>query len=300
MTYLTLMNDVEKEIEAGERYDMIEIIELVKQFDGRTAVDHLNLTIKQGEIFGLLGPNGAGKTTTIRMLTMLTMPTSGKIMVNGLDATAQSQDIRQLIGIVPQHINLDPDLTIGENLDLHGRLHHMDKKDRRSRIEKLLAYVELSDRKNDFVQTLSGGMKRRLMIARALLHRPRVLFLDEPTVGLDPQVRRRLWDFIRRLQSEDITVLVTTHYIEEAENLCSRVAIMEKGRLIALGSPDELRCRVGAYVAEWEEQLQRETRFFKHRDEAAAFVARLVETATIRKSNLEDVFVELTGRKVND
>lgn len=278
---------------------MIEIKDLVKNFNGRTAVDHLNLNIKQGEVFGLLGPNGAGKTTTIRMLTMLTKPTAGKISVAGLEAATESQSIRHLIGVVPQHVNLDPDLTIVENMDLHGKLHHMGKAERQLRIQELLAYVELADRKDDFVQTLSGGMKRRLMIARALLHRPRVLFLDEPTVGLDPQVRRRLWDLIRRLKNEDITVLVTTHYIEEAENLCSRVAIMEKGRLIALDSPEHLRRRVGAYVVEWEDELRREARFFKQREDAAAFAATLAATATIRKSNLEDVFVELTGRKVN-
>ena len=210
------------------------------------------------------------------------------------------EKVKAMLGIVPQHFNLDPDLTVGENLDLHGRLHHMEAGDRKLRIAELLDYVELQERVHDKVQSLSGGMKRRLMIARALFHRPRILFLDEPTVGLDPQVRRKLWDLIRRLQSESFTVLLTTHYIEEAEALCGRVAILEKGKLIALDSPEELRRRTGEYVVEWTEGDGRETRFFHDRSEAGNFAGTLTLTATIRRSNLEDVFVEMTGRKVID
>lgn len=278
---------------------MIKIESLVKKFGVRTAVNHLNLSIKKGEIFGLLGPNGAGKTTTIRMLTMLTNPTEGNIIYQGLNIKEHEEAMKALIGVVPQHINLDQDLSVGENLELHGRLHHMTKVERERRITELLAYVELSDRKDDSVQSLSGGMKRRLLIARALMHRPKILFLDEPTVGLDPQVRRKLWDLIRRMHSDDITVLLTTHYIEEAENLCNRVAILEKGQLIALDTPQDLCKRVGAYVVEWEEEYQREYKFFATREDAAEFAGTLQTTAIVRKSSLEDVFVELTGRKVN-
>lgn len=278
---------------------MIKIDGLVKQFGERTAVNGLNLAIQDGEIFGLLGPNGAGKTTTIRMLTMLTKPTAGNIFYHGTNINGNEEAMKAYIGAVPQHINLDQDLTVGENLELHGRLHHMSRVDRERQIAELLAYVDLSNRIDDKVHTLSGGMKRRLLIARALMHKPKILFLDEPTVALDPQVRRKLWDLIRRMHNDHITVLLTTHYIEEAENLCHRVAIMDKGKLIALDTPANLCNHVGNYVVEWENESERAYRFFSAREEAAAFAGTLQAAALVRKSNLEDVFVEITGRKVN-
>ncbi len=278
---------------------MIAIEGLVKKFGERTAVDNLNLTIEQGETFGLLGPNGAGKTTTIRILTMLTRPTAGAVTINGWRLPHDEIAIKSVIGVVPQHFNLDSDLTARENLDLHGRLHHLPCGEREARREELLEYVELRDRGNDMVNTFSGGMKRRLMIARALLHKPKVLFLDEPTVGLDPQVRRRLWDLIRHLNADGLTVLLTTHYIEEAQNLCRRVAIMEKGRLIALNSPTALCERLGNYVVEWAEREGTQYRFFASRTDAAAFAGTLAVNATLRYTSLEDVFVELTGRRVS-
>lgn len=277
---------------------MIDIKELSKSFDSRVAVDNLSLCIEPGETFGLLGPNGAGKTTIIRILTMLTKPSGGSVSINGWALGTEEQLIKSVIGVVPQHINLDMDLTAWENLELHGRLHRMPQELRRKKIDELLAYVELADRGDDMVSSFSGGMKRRLMIARALLHDPRVLFLDEPTVGLDPQVRRRLWDLIRQLNSEGMTVLLTTHYIEEAEALCRRVAILEKGRLIALNSPEALCTGLGEYAVEWMEADGSAIRFFNSRSDAASFASALSAEATIRRSNLEDVFVELTGRKV--
>jgi ABC-2 type transport system ATP-binding protein len=292
----------------NEAYLLIYIKKLVKRFqhkniankiEWKTAVDGLDLHILPGEIFGLLGPNGAGKTTTIRMLTMLTQPTAGEIFYDGINIRENARAMKQLIGVVPQHINFDQDLTVGENMELHARLHHMQKVDRRQRIAELLEYVELNDRINDSVRSLSGGMKRRLLIARALIHRPKILFLDEPTVALDPQVRRRIWDLIRRMHNEHVTVLLTTHYIEEAENLCARVAILNKGKRIALDTPQALCEKLGRYVVEWDEQEKREYRFFASRELAAGFAATIEDAATIRHSNLEDVFVELTGRKVN-
>ncbi len=277
---------------------MIQIVGLVKQFGDRTAVDKLNLTIAAGETFGLLGPNGAGKTTTIRILTMLTRPTAGTVKINGLDIRLGEQQIKSFIGVVSQHTNLDIDLTAKQNLELHGRLHHMQADDRKRRIEELLDFVELTERSDDLVGKFSGGMKRRLMIARAMLHRPEVLFLDEPTIGLDPQVRQKLWGLIRRLNGEGMTVLLTTHYIEEAESLCKRVAILDKGRLIALDAPSELRYRLGEYAVEWIADDTIKTQFFANRLEAAEFANSLTIEATIRRSNLEDVFIELTGRKV--
>ena len=287
---------------------MLTINSLVKTFSSKnkegklilkTAVDNLSLNIQSGEIFGLLGPNGAGKTTTIRMLTMLTRPTSGDILYNGKNIFDHEQEIKKYIGVVPQHINFDQDLTVWENMELHGRLHHMPTKQRRNRISELLEYVELQDRVNDSVKKLSGGMKRRLLIVRALMHNPKILFLDEPTVALDPQVRRRIWDLIRRLPKDGVTVVLTTHYIEEAENLCNRVAILNKGKLIKLDTPMQLCRQLGKYVVEGDGETSRQYRFFDARQQAAEFASTLDVSTTIRHSNLEDVFVELTGRTVN-
>lgn len=285
---------------------LVRVENLVKDFrhtgaagkaETKRAVDGLSFAVARGEIFGLLGPNGAGKTTTIRMLTMLTRPTSGAIFYEGKPLFGNEPQVKELIGVVPQQVNFDQDLTAGENLELHARLHHMGAAERRARIAELLAFVELADVRRDPVRRLSGGMKRRLLIARALVHRPRILFLDEPTVALDPQVRRRIWELIRQMAHEGVTVLLTTHYIEEAESLCARVAIMNRGRLAALDTPAALRERLGEFVVEWDGEAGREYRYFVERRDAAAFAASLDGAASIRRSNLEDAFIELTGRK---
>lgn len=212
---------------------MISIENLTKRFGDRIAVAGIDLEIKDSEIFGLLGPNGAGKTTTVRILTLLSQKNSGTVKIAGFDIEKNSEKIKDIIGVVPQHMSLDQDLTGRENLILQARLHHLkDKEVMRRRIDEILDFVELADRADDKSRKYSGGMKRRLMIGMALLHKPKVLFLDEPTVGLDPQVRRKMWDLIRRMNEDGMTVLLTTHYIEEADQLCSRVAIMNKGRLL--------------------------------------------------------------------
>ncbi|MDH7576533.1 MAG: ATP-binding cassette domain-containing protein [Bacillota bacterium] len=279
---------------------MIEIRGLCKDYGQIKAVDNLDLTIQQGEIFGLLGPNGAGKTTTVRILTTLARPTAGEVFINGWEVTRQASHVKKEIGVVPQHINLDQELSAWENLELHGRLYRIPRGERRARTQELLAFVGLHDRASTPVEHFSGGMKRRLMIARALMHRPRTLFLDEPTVGLDPQVRRRLWDLIRSLNGQGITILLTTHYIEEAEALCHRVGILNRGRLIALGTPEELKARVGRVVVEVPNQNETEYRVFENREQALQYAAALDRDVVIRESNLEDVFVELTGHKVGD
>lgn len=287
---------------------MITIENLVKTFPHKTksgvssekvAVDHLSLEIGSGEVFGLLGPNGAGKTTTIRMLTMQTMPTEGSICYHGRELRMCKPEIKSMIGVVPQYVNFDQDLTVGENLELHARLHHIKGGERRKRIQRLLEYVELSDVVNDGVRQLSGGMKRRLLIARALLHRPRILFLDEPTVALDPQVRRRIWELIRQLGRDGVTVFLTTHYIEEAESLCDRVAILNKGKLVAVDTPQNFCEKLGRFTVEWDGKTERNYRFFAERQEAAAFASEQESDCSIliRPTNLEDVFIELTGRK---
>ena len=287
---------------------MIEIDNLTKKFPHRTksgtqgektAVAGISFQVEKGEVFGLLGPNGAGKTTTIRMLTLQLAPTAGRIFYGGQDVLEKAQDIKKLIGVVPQHVNFDQDLTVRENLELHARLHHMGAKERQERIAELLAYVDLEDVANDGVRRLSGGMKRRLLLARALIHRPKILFMDEPTVALDPQVRRKIWDLIRQLSREQVTVFLTTHYIEEAEALCQRVAILDKGKLTALDTPANLKEKLGKFTVEWDEEQGRAYRFFAHKKEAAEFAAEQEAAGgiLIRPTNLEDVFVELTGRK---
>ena len=213
---------------------MIKLENVTKKFEDFTAVDNLNFEIFRGEVFGLLGKNGAGKTTTIKMLTMQLKPTAGKIFFEGLEQAGNELEIKKFIGLVPQHLNFDQDLTVAENLELHARLHHLPKNFRQKKIDELLNFVELKAVENDFIKKLSGGMKRRLLIVRALIHSPKVLFLDEPTVALDPQVRRKIWELIQNLKSRGITIVLTTHYIEEAEFLCDRAAILNAGKLVAL------------------------------------------------------------------
>ena len=213
---------------------MIKLENVTKKFDEFTAVDNLSFEIFRGEVFGLLGKNGAGKTTTIKMLTMQLKPTAGKIFFENLEQSGNELEIKKFIGLVPQHLNFDQDLTVAENLELHARLHHLPKNFRQKKIDELLNFVELKAVENDFIKKLSGGMKRRLLIVRALIHSPKVLFLDEPTVALDPQVRRKIWELIQNLKSRGITIVLTTHYIEEAEFLCDRAAILNAGKLVAL------------------------------------------------------------------
>lgn len=213
---------------------MIKLENITKKFGDFTATDNLNFEIFRGEVFGLLGKNGAGKTTTIKMLTMQLKPTTGKIFFENMEQSSNELEIKKIIGLVPQHLNFDQDLTVEENLELHARLHHLPKVERKKRIDELLNFVELQSVKNSFIKKLSGGMKRRLLIIRALIHRPKILFLDEPTVALDPQVRRKIWQLIQNLKAQGITIVLTTHYIEEAEFLCDRAAILNCGKLVAL------------------------------------------------------------------
>ncbi len=221
---------------------MIEIKELTKKFGDFTAVDNISFHVNKGEIFAFLGPNGAGKTTTIKMLTTLLKPTSGQIFVNGHDAVHNEHAVRKSFGIVFQDPSLDDELTAYENMELHGVLYNVDRHALKGRILELLEFVELLDRKDKIVKSFSGGMKRRLEIARGLLHHPKVLFLDEPTVGLDPQTRNHMWSYIENLsKKEKITIFFTTHYMEEAEKVAQKVAIIDHGKLVAQGTPEELK-----------------------------------------------------------
>jgi ABC-2 type transport system ATP-binding protein len=226
---------------------MIDATALVKTFGDVTAVDGVTFHVPAGEIFAFLGPNGAGKTTTIQMLTTLLRPTSGTIRIDGLDPVTHAHEVRRRFGIVFQDPSLDGDLTAFENMDLHGALYGVSHHARRERSERLLTLFELWPRKDALVKTFSGGMKRRLEIARGLLHTPQILFLDEPTLGLDPQSRNQLWTHVKHLnETERITVFLTTHYMDEAERVAHRIAIIDHGHIVAEGSAEDLRTRTGA------------------------------------------------------
>ena len=221
---------------------VIEVNNLTKKFKDFTAVDNISFSVNKGEIFAFLGPNGAGKTTTIKILTTLLNPTSGQVLINNHNVTKDELNTRKSFGIVFQDMSLDDELTAWENLEFHGALYGMSKKHRRQRIMEMLKFVELKDRKKDLVKNFSGGMKRRLEIARGLIHLPEILFLDEPTLGLDPQTRNHIWDYIQKLNREKkLTVFLTTHYMEEAEKMANRIAIIDHGRIITEGSAVEIK-----------------------------------------------------------
>ncbi|MEM9091374.1 MAG: ABC transporter ATP-binding protein [Cyanobacteria bacterium P01_F01_bin.53] len=281
-----------------------------KVYNNTCVVNDFSLAIQPGEIFGLLGPNGAGKSTTIRMLTTLAQQTQGDIVVAGFDVSRQAAQVRSQIGVVLQQVSVDADLTVWENMEFHGRMHHIPAAQRKKDIRKWLDYVELSDRTQDKAKTLSGGMKRRLQIARALLHNPSILFLDEPTVGLDPQTRRRLWEIIRELNKQQgMTMLLTTHYMEEVEYLCDRIGIMDQGKLIESGTLAELRAKHGEGIVMKQQgvgganpkDFRWDYLFFPTLAEANAYLDQQPDKTGMmtRPANLEDIFVELTGRNLD-
>jgi ABC-2 type transport system ATP-binding protein len=243
---------------------IIHVEKLTKKFKDFTAVNSITFDVNRGEIFAFLGPNGAGKTTTIKMLTTLLSPTEGRITIDGHDAHANKDGARRALGIVFQDPSLDDDLTAKENMELHAALYSTPLGDRAARIQKLMEFVELWDRRDAYVKTFSGGMKRRLEIARGLLHHPKILFLDEPTIGLDPQTRNHLWGYIQKINKEEgMTVFLTTHYMEEAEKIADRIAVMDHGSIVAEGTA---------------ETLKKQT----------------------KKSTLEDAFLSLTGHAIRD
>ncbi|OGW42482.1 MAG: hypothetical protein A2010_00840 [Nitrospirae bacterium GWD2_57_9] len=277
---------------------MIDTTNLTKYFGTLGAVQSVSFSVNRGEVFGLLGPNGAGKTTTIRMLTTLLSPSSGSASVSGYDVAREPLQVKRTIGVIPQMLNLDIDLTCSQNLEYHGRLHRMEGPDRAARTSELLRFVGLWEKRDTAVEHLSGGMRRRLLIARGLMHRPQVVFMDEPTVGLDPQARRLIWGLIESLKRSGITIMLTTHYIEEADALCDRVAIMREGKIIALDGPAALKARVGRYSLECIGRQDIPRKFFPTRD--AAYEAGRGETCDVlvREATLEDVFISLTGERI--
>jgi len=279
---------------------LLVIKNLTKKYGNLIAVNNLDLKIQKGEFFGLLGPNGAGKTTTIRMISTLTPKTSGDIIINDKSMDRNLKEVKMKIGVVPQGNNLDVEMTAWENLELNGRIYNIPKDIRRKRIDELLNFIDLGDRANTLVNEFSGGMKRKLMITRGLMHNPELLLLDEPTVGLDATARRKMWDLLKRLKEKGLTVLLTTHYIEEAEVLCDRVGLIDEGKLIELDSPKNLIDGIGKYTVEYFENGTTKSEFFQTKEEAAHFAENLTGNINIRPSNLEDVFIKLTNKRVGE
>ena len=303
---------------------VIEVTGLTKRFKEVEAVKGVDLTVYEGEVFGFLGPNGAGKTTTISMLCTILKPDGGQGHVAGFNLWREKDKVRQNIGLVFQDPTLDRNLTAYENLWFHALIYHIPAKERRERIERVLKMVELYERKDSLVLTFSGGMKRRLEIARGLLHHPKILFLDEPTVGLDPQTRVHIWEYIHKIRKEKgITIFLTTHYMDEAEN-CDRIAVIDQGKIIALDTPDNLKQMVGnniVYINSPEaagivtfikEKFNLEAKIVKNQvavevKEAEIFIPALlrelpfpVTSVSIKKPTLDDVFLKLTGREIRD
>ena len=307
--------------------NVIETNQLTRAFNSIIAVDKLDITVESGEIFGLLGPNGAGKTTTISMLCTILKPTSGTAKVNGFDIIKEATQVRKSIGIVFQDPSVDDRLTGRENLYMHANLYGVPSGEQKSRIEHVLKLVELQDRANDLLRTYSGGMRRRLELARGLIHYPKVLFLDEPTLGLDPQTRDHVWRYIRQLrETHDITVVLTTHYMDEADRLCDRIAIMDYGKIIALDTPTKLKETLEGDVVivktsnpsalsrlATEKMRLKKTHLVNGTVEITvrngeSILPRIVEAATqnkihiesisLRAPNLEDVFLHYTGRVI--
>ena len=304
---------------------LVEARGLTKKFDDFVAVDSIDFDIIKGEAFGFLGPNGAGKTSTMKMITTVSPITDGKMTVFGLDPTTQGRAIRQRLGVVPQEDNLDLELTVAENLYIYGRYHDMSRARIRERIEELLDFAQLSDRADAKVEALSGGMKRRLTIARALINDPDLVILDEPTTGLDPQARHALWDRLYRLKQRGATLIITTHYMDEAEQLCDRLVVMDRGAIVAEDSPRkliqthaprevvELRFESGTqdeHVLKLDGVAQRTEvladRMLLYTDDAEATQHEIErrgvhpEQVLVRRSTLEDVFLKLTGRRLID
>jgi len=301
----------------------IESSGLTKRYGDLLAVDGLTMSIEQGEIFGLLGPNGAGKTTTLSMLATLLKPTSGTARVNGFDIIKQPEYVRRSIGIVFQEPSSDDILTGWENLYLHALMFGVPKHERSERIQRVLRLVGLEDRANDIVKKYSGGMRRRLELARGLLHNPRILFLDEPTLGLDPQTREHIWEYIENLvESEKVTIILTTHYMDEADRLCDRVAIIDHGRVAALDSPSALKNKVGGEIVKLRARSPkldavRELDYVLSIDRAGSTLLLAVKNASahlqdilcmigevdsveVRSATLNDVFLSYTGRAIRE
>lgn len=309
--------------------DIIKTNNLTKKFNDLTAVDNISFSVKKGEIFGFLGPNGAGKTTTIKMLITLLNPTNGSAEIAGFDIIKKRDEVRQNIGVVFQEPALDTELTGKENLDFHARMYALSKEKRKTRINDVLKLVDLMDKKDVFVKNYSGGMKRRLEIARGLMHSPTVLFLDEPTLGLDAQTRRAIWEYVKKMNKEEgTTIFLTTHYMDEADYLCDRIGIIDHGKILVIDSIDNLKNSVGNDIItlscsdmdklvkklkeqSWISKIKQHDSFLtlgvEKGDEKIPIVIEIaqslnikIKSISVRKPTLDDVFLSFTGRMMRD
>ena len=275
---------------------MIETKNLTKTFDNFTAVDSLDLKIETGEFFGLLGPNGAGKTTTISLLSTLLLPTKGEILIDGQKLTRNRPDLKRKISVITQEYSMRQDMTMDEIMEYQGRLYFMPRREIKERTEELMEFCDLIKFRKRTVRKLSGGMKRKLMVCRALLTEPEILLLDEPTAGMDALSRRQMWNLLRKLNGKNLTILLTTHYMEEAQNLCSRVALMDHGKLEEINTPSGLIDSLGRYAVDVFSGEETRSSYFNSREEAIAYLSGLSGQASLRETTLEDVFVERAGR----
>ena len=275
---------------------MIKTKNLTKTIDNFTAVDSLDLKIETGEFFGLLGPNGAGKTTTISLLSTLLLPTKGEILIDGQKLTRNRPDLKRKISVITQEYSMRQDMTMDEIMEYQGRLYFMPRREIKERTEELLEFCDLIKFRKRTVRKLSGGMKRKLMVCRALLTEPEILLLDEPTAGMDALSRRQMWNLLRKLNGKNLTILLTTHYMEEAQNLCSRVALMDHGKLEEINTPSGLIDSLGRYAVDVFSGEETRSSYFNSREEAIAYLSGLSGQASLRETTLEDVFVERAGR----
>ncbi len=277
---------------------MIELRELTKKFGNFTAVDNLSFEIETGEFFGLLGPNGAGKTTTISMLSTVLLPTSGEIYIDGVRLTRAASEQKRKLAVITQEYSMRQDMTMDEVMEYQGRLYFMPKKQIRQKSDELLEFAGLGDYHRRVVRHLSGGMKRKLMICRALLIEPEILLLDEPTAGMDALSRRQMWNLLRQVSGRNMTILLTTHYIEEAEALCDRVAMINRGRLQKLDSPGALIHELGEFTVDETGEGDLRSTHFATREEAIRYLESAPPDSSLRQTTLEDVFVDVAGRKL--
>lgn len=276
---------------------MIEIEHISKLYpqSNTKALDDVSMIIRSGEFFGLLGPNGAGKTTLISILSTLLLPTEGEVRIGGEKLTRQRQDIKRKLSLITQHNSLRNDMTLDEIMELQARLYFLNIKQAKVRSEELLTFCGLIDHRKKTVRKLSGGMKRKLMLCRALLTRPEILILDEPTIGLDPASRRQMWDLLRTLNRQGMTILLTTHYIEEAQNLCGRIALIEKGQVARLDTPANLIRELGEVAIDEFDGDHTRSAFFAQKEEALAYASGLENKFILRGTTLEDVFLNVAG-----
>ncbi len=277
---------------------MIELRDLTKKFGDFTAVDHLNLTIKTGEFFGLLGPNGAGKTTTISMLSTVLLPTGGEILIDGKRLTRTASEQKRKLSVITQEYSMRQDMTMDEVMEYQGRLYYLPRKVMRERTEELFAFADLKEFRKRTVRHLSGGMKRKLMICRALLIEPEILLLDEPTAGMDALSRRQMWNLLRKLNERRMTIILTTHYMEEAQALCERVALINRGKLQKLDTPEQLIRELGSWAVDETSDEALVSHYFHDREEAIRYLEAAGANAAMRATTLEDVFVDCAGRKL--